>query len=48
MGIKDMIATLLNGGNMKNSINNGLMYLLGYVFITFYPQLFDLFSGIKF
>ena len=48
MGVKDMITTLLNGGNMKNAINNGLMYLLGYVFISLYPQLFNLFSGIKF
>ena len=48
MGVKDMITTLLNGGNMKNAINNGLMYLLGYVFISLYPQLFSLFSGIKF
>ena len=48
MGIKDMITTLLNGGNMKNAINSGLMYLLGYVFISLYPQLFSLFSGIKF
>lgn len=48
MGIKDMIATLLNGGNMKNAINSGLMYLLGYVFISLYPHLFSMFSGIKF
>ena len=48
MGIKDMITTLINGGNMKNSINSGLMYLLGYVFISIYPQLFNMFQGIKF
>lgn len=48
MGIKEMITTVLNGGNIKNAINNGLMYLLGYVFISLYPQLFDLFSNIKF
>lgn len=48
MGVKDMITTILNGGNMKNAINSGLMYLLGYVFISLYPQLFNLFSGIKF
>lgn len=47
-GVKEMITTLLNGGNIKNAINNGLMYLLGYVFISLYPQLFSLFSGIKF
>ena len=48
MGVKDMITTLLNGGSMKNAINSGLMYLLGYVFISLYPQLFSLFSGIRF
>ena len=48
MGIKEMITTVLNGGNIKNAINSGLMYLLGYVFISLYPQLFDLFSNIKF
>ena len=48
MGVKDMITTLLNGGSMKNAINSGLMYLLGYVFISLYPQLFNLFSSIKF
>ena len=48
MGVKDMITTILNGGNIKNAINSGLMYLLGYVFISLYPQLFNLFSSIKF
>lgn len=48
MGVKDMVVTLLNGGNMKHAINNGLMYLLGYIFISIYPQLFSLFQGIKF
>ena len=48
MGVKDMITVLLNGGSIKNAINSGLMYLLGYVFISLYPQLFSLFSGIKF
>ena len=31
-----------------NAINNGLIYILAYVFISLYPQLFDLFSKIKF
>lgn len=47
-GVKDMIVTVLNGGNVKNAINNGLIYILAYVFISLYPQLFDLFSKIKF
>ena len=48
MGVKDMVVTVLNGGNVKNAINNGLIYILAYVFISLYPQLFDLFSKIKF
>ena len=48
MGVKDMVVTLLNGGNIKHAINNGLLYLFGYVFISIYPQLFELFQGIKF
>ena len=48
MGVKDMLTTILNGGNIRNSINGGLMYLLIYVFISLYPQLFNLFTGIKF
>ena len=47
-GVKDMIVTVLNGGNVKHAINNGLVYILAYVFISIYPQLFDLFSKIKF
>ena len=43
-----MIVTVLNGGNVKHAINNGLVYILAYVFISIYPQLFDLFSKIKF
>ena len=48
MGIKEMITTVLNGGNVKHALNKGLMYLLMYVFISIYPQLFSMFSDIKF
>lgn len=48
MGLKEAIGTVLNGGNVKNAINSSLMYLLLYVFISLYPQLFNMFSGIKF
>ncbi len=48
MGVIDMVVTVLNGGNVKHAINNGLIYILAYVFISLYPQLFDLFSKIKF
>lgn len=48
MGLKEAIGTVLNGGNVKNAINSSLMYLLLYVFISLYPQLFSMFSNIKF
>ena len=48
IGLKEAIGTVLNGGNVKNAINSSLMYLLLYVFISLYPQLFNMFSGIKF
>lgn len=48
MGIKEMITTVLNGGNVKHALNKGLMYLLMYVFISIYPQLFSMFSDIRF
>ena len=48
IGLKEAIGTVLNGGSAKNAINSCLMYLLLYIFISLYPQLFNLFSGIKF
>ena len=48
MGIKEMITTVLNGGNVKHALNKGLMYLLMYVFISGYPELFSMFSDIRF
>ena len=48
IGLKEAIGVVLNGGSAKNAINNSLMYLLLYIFISLYPQLFNLFSGIKF
>ena len=48
MGVKDMISTVLNGGNIKDGLNSGLKYLVLYVFASIYPQLYDLFSSIKF
>ena len=48
IGLKEAIGTVLNGGSAKNAINSSLMYLLLYIFISLYPQLFNLFSGIKF
>ena len=48
MGLRNMIITLINGGNVKQAMSEGVQYWVGYLFIQFYPQLFDLFSGIKF
>ena len=48
IGLKEAIGTVLNGGSAKNAINSSLMYLLLYIFISLYPQLFNLFSGIRF
>lgn len=41
MGLKDMIICLLNGGNMKEATYSGLQYWLGFLFLQFYPQLFN-------
>lgn len=48
MGVKSMTITLINGGDMKAAMKDGTQYWLGFLFIQFYPQLFDLFNGIKF
>lgn len=47
-GIKDMSVTMLNGGNIKDAMNSGLMYFVGYVFISLYPSLYNMFRGISF
>lgn len=47
-GLKKMITTMLSGGNMKHAITEGGQYFVGYLFIQFFPQLFQLFTGIKF
>ena len=43
-----MLTTMINGGNMKQASTEGVQYFLGYLFIQFYQQLFDLFGKIKF
>ncbi|CEQ26749.1 hypothetical protein [Paraclostridium sordellii] len=48
MGVKNMSITMINGGDMKAAMREGTQYLLGFLFIQFYPQLFDMFKGIKF
>lgn len=48
MGTKNMITTMLNGGNIRQATTEGIQYFAGYLFIQFYPQLFDLFGKINF
>lgn len=48
MGLNKMITTIICGGNMKHATIEGGQYFLGYLFIQFFPQLFELFTGIKF
>ena len=48
MGFKTMITTLLSGGNMKDAVQEGVQYLLAFLFFQLYPQIFDIFRGIKF
>ena len=48
MGLKNGITTLFDGGNLKDAINDGILYILAYLFFQLYPQFFELFSGIKF
>ena len=48
MGVKNMSITLINGGNMKQALTEGIQYWIGYLFIQYYPQLFEMFNGIKF
>lgn len=47
MGFKNMLNTILSGGNMKDAINDGIQYILAFLFFQLYPQLFDIFKGIK-
>jgi hypothetical protein len=48
MGFKNMIVTMVNGGSMKNAINEGVQYLLAFLFFQLYPQVFALLTDIKF
>lgn len=48
IGLKNMITTMINGGNIRQATTEGIQYFVGYLFIQFYPQLFDLFGKITF
>lgn len=41
MGIKEMIICLLNGGNMREASFAGIQFWIGYLFLEFYPTLYD-------
>lgn len=48
MGTKNMITTMINGGNIRQATTEGIQYFIGFLFIQFYPELFDLFGKITF
>lgn len=48
IGLKSILTTILNGGNIRNAISDGLLYVLAYLFISIYPALFNMFKGIQF
>lgn len=41
MGIKEMVICLLNGGSMREASFSGVQYWLGYIFLEFYPTLYE-------
>ena len=47
MGLKAMVVSLLNGGNMKEASIEGIQYWIGYIFLQLYPFLYDLAEGFK-
>ena len=47
MGLKAMVVTLLNGGNMKEASIEGIQYWIGYIFLQLYPFLYDIAEGFK-
>ncbi|MEG2789774.1 MAG: hypothetical protein RR942_18355 [Romboutsia sp.] len=42
MGLKRLIEEMLAGGNFKQASTAGVQYWLCYLFIQFYPKLFDM------
>ena len=47
-GLYEMTITMVSGGNIKQAMTEGIQYWIGFLFLQFYPQLYDIFSGIKF
>ena len=42
MGLKKLVEEMLSGANFKQASVAGMLYWLCYIFIQFYPKLFDM------
>ena len=42
LGLKKTIEEMLAGANFKQASTSGIQYWLAYIFIQFYPKLFDM------
>ncbi|MEG0181544.1 MAG: hypothetical protein RR657_06595 [Peptostreptococcaceae bacterium] len=42
MGLKKTVEEMLSGANFKQASVGGIQYWLAYIFIQFYPKLFDM------
>ena len=42
MGLKKLVEEMLSGANFKQASVSGMQYWLCYIFIQFYPKLFDM------
>ena len=42
MGLKKLVEEMLSGANLKQATVGGIQYWLCYIFIQFYPKLFDM------
>lgn len=42
LGLKKTIEEMLAGANFKQASTSGIQYWLAYIFIQFYPRLFDM------
>lgn len=47
-GLYEMAFTMISGGNIKQAMTFGVQYWIGFLFLQFYPQLYEIFEGIKF
>ena len=47
MGLKKLVEEMLSGANFKQASVAGMQYWLCYIFIQFYPKLFDMIKMVK-